>query len=61
MRAGTSKASYTVVLHLHKQKSAGLMMTPEIWADIPEGGDEGLVRTVSENCRTLKSDSFGFE
>lgn len=50
-----------VVLHLQKQKNAGLELTLEIKADIPEGADEGLVRTVSENCRTLKFDSFEFE
>ena len=50
-----------IVFHIQKQKNAGLELTLEIRADIPEGADEGLVRTVSENCRTLKFDSFEFE
>ena len=36
-------------------------VTLEIDAQLPEGAPEGLVRTVSENCRTLKFKSAGFE
>ncbi len=33
----------------------------EIAARKPDGFDEGIVRTISENGRTLKFDTFGFE
>ncbi|MDA8112640.1 MAG: DUF499 domain-containing protein [Nitrospiraceae bacterium] len=33
----------------------------EIKADIPQGADENIVRTIMENCRTLKFDNFEFE
>jgi len=33
----------------------------EIKAHIPDGASEQIVRTVSENCRYLKFDGYGFE
>ena len=36
-------------------------ITVEINANRPEGFDEGTVRTISENSRTLKFEHFGFE
>jgi hypothetical protein len=36
-------------------------ITLEIQAEIPDGAAESVVRTVTENCRTLKFTSFGFE
>ena len=36
-------------------------VTLEIQADVSEGVPERVVRTVSENCRTLKFESHGFE
>jgi hypothetical protein len=30
-------------------------------ADLPEGADERTIRTVSENCKTLKFKQFSFE
>lgn len=38
-----------------------MQITVEISARKPDGFDEGIVRTVSENGRTLKFDSFEFE
>jgi hypothetical protein len=29
--------------------------------EIPSGAPDGTVRTISENCRTLEFESFGFE
>jgi len=33
----------------------------EIHADVPDGTPDNVVRTVTENCRTLKFDGHGFE
>jgi len=40
---------------------AAVTVTLEIEASIPNGASEQLVRTVSENSRTLHFESFGFE
>jgi hypothetical protein len=36
-------------------------VTMEIEAQIPSGAPDHVVRTVTENCRTLKFTSQGFE
>ena len=37
-------------------------LTPlEIQATIPDGAPDNVVRTVTENCRTLKFKTHGFE
>jgi hypothetical protein len=36
-------------------------VTLEIEASIPNGASEQVVRTVTENSRTLKFESHGFE
>ncbi|MEK7474483.1 MAG: hypothetical protein AAB152_02510 [Candidatus Coatesbacteria bacterium] len=38
-----------------------LMTTLEIEAEIPDGAPEKVVRTVTQNSRTLKFKSHGFE
>lgn len=40
---------------------AAVQITPEIRAEAPDGIPEGVARTVSENCRTLKLKDFGFD
>ena len=50
-----------LVKHAELQKGASVEVTLEIQADLPEGAPEDLVRTITENCRTLKFDSQGFE
>ena len=40
---------------------AEVRVTLEIEATIPEGAPENVVRTVTENSRTLKLSSHGFE
>jgi predicted AAA+ superfamily ATPase len=50
-----------VVQHLTRQPGAKVEVTLEIQAQIPNGAPDDLVRTVSENCRTLKFTSFDFE
>ncbi|HWR20511.1 MAG TPA: hypothetical protein VN444_01470, partial [Verrucomicrobiae bacterium] len=50
-----------VVAHLAGIVGANVKVTLEIEADIPSGASDHVVRTVTENCRTLKFDSQGFE
>lgn len=50
-----------VVSHLEGLVKAKVIVTLEIEAEIPEGAPENVVRTVTENARTLKFSSHGFE
>jgi len=50
-----------VIAHLTALPNAAVKVTLEIEADIPGGTPEGSVRTVTENSRTLKFSSQGFE
>jgi hypothetical protein len=50
-----------VVAHLSGIVGANVKVTLEIEAEIPSGAPDHVVRTVTENCRTLKFDSQGFE
>ena len=50
-----------VVAHLSSLPRANVTVTLEIEAEIPEGAPENVVRTVTENSRTLKFASHGFE
>ncbi len=50
-----------VVAHLAGILGAKVKITLEIEAEIPSGAPDHVVRTVTENCRTLKFDSQGFE
>lgn len=38
-----------------------MRVTLEVEATVPEGVPERVVRVVTENCRTLKFTSHGFE
>ena len=50
-----------VVAHLAGLVSSIVKVTLEIEAELPSGAPEHVVRTVTENCRTLKFTSHGFE
>ena len=50
-----------VITHLAGLVGANVRVTLEIEADIPEGAPEQVVRTVTENSRTLKFSNAGFE
>lgn len=50
-----------VVQHLSGLVGANVEVTLEIQASIPDGAPEKTVRDVTENCRTLKFESYGFE
>ncbi|MGQ9865800.1 MAG: Swt1 family HEPN domain-containing protein [Pseudanabaenaceae cyanobacterium] len=50
-----------VIQHLTALSGAKVRVTLEIAAEIPEGVPDNVVRTVSENCRTLKFQHQAFE
>jgi predicted AAA+ superfamily ATPase len=62
-RAGrdASRIADEVLSHLVSQVGAEVTVTIEIEARLPQGASDQLVRTVTENSRTLKFTSHGFE
>lgn len=56
-----SKIAEEVISHLAGLVGATVTVTIEIEAQIPEGAPDHVVRTVTENSRTLKFTSQGFE
>ena len=50
-----------VIQHLAGLVGTDVEVTLEIRADIPDGAPDKTVRDVTENCRTLRFASFGFE
>jgi predicted AAA+ superfamily ATPase len=56
-----SRIAEEVIAHLAGQVSAEVTVTLEIEARLPNGASEQIVRTVTENSRTLKFTSHGFE
>jgi predicted AAA+ superfamily ATPase len=50
-----------VVQHLTSLIGSDIQVTLEIQATIPDGVPEKTIRDVTENCRTLKFDDYGFE
>jgi hypothetical protein len=55
------KIAEEVLAHLCGLVGASVTVTLEIQAEIPGGASEHVVRTVTENCRTLKFSSHSFE
>jgi predicted AAA+ superfamily ATPase len=56
-----SRIADEVIAHLVGQVGAEVSVTIEIQATLPNGASEQLVRVVTENSRTLKFTSHGFE
>jgi hypothetical protein len=56
-----SRIAEEVISHLAGLVGAGVKVTLEIEAQIPNGAPEHVVRAVTENSRTLKFTSHGFE
>jgi hypothetical protein len=50
-----------VIAHLSGLVGAEVTVTLEVEAEIPSGAPDHVVRTVTENSRTLKFTSQGFE
>ena len=49
-----------VIAHLYNADSAEVKITLDVDVDLPNGTPMPVIRTVTENCRTLKVDDFGF-
>ena len=56
-----SRIAEEVIAHLVSLVGARVTVTIEIEAELPEGAPDNVVRTVTENSRTLKFTSQGFE
>jgi hypothetical protein len=56
-----SRIAEEVIAHLGGLPGAEVKVTLEIEAKIPDGAPDTVVRTVTENSRTLKFSSQGFE
>ena len=56
-----SQIADEVIAHLAGLVGANVTVTLEIQAEIPDGAPEHIVRTVTENSRTLKFTDHGFE
>ena len=56
-----SKIAEEVISHLVGLMGANVTVSLEIEAEIPEGAPDNVVRTVTENARTLRFTSQGFE
>jgi hypothetical protein len=56
-----SRIAEEVISHLAGLVGARVTVTIEVEAEIPIGASDHVVRTVTENCRTLKFTSHGFE
>jgi predicted AAA+ superfamily ATPase len=56
-----SRVADEVIQHLTKLVGANVEVTLEIQAQLQDGASDKTVRDVTENCRTLRFDAFGFE
>jgi hypothetical protein len=56
-----SRIADEVIAHLAGQVGSEVTVTLEIEADLPDGASDQIVRTVTENSRTLRFTSQGFE
>ena len=56
-----SRIADELIAHLAGQVGAEVTVTLEIEARLPGGASDQIVRTVTENSRTLKFTSHGFE
>jgi hypothetical protein len=56
-----SKVTDEVITHLAGLVGAQVKITLEIEVEVPAGVPENVVRTVTENSRTLKFETHGFE
>ncbi len=56
-----SRIAEEVIAHIAGLTGAQVTVTLEIEATVPDGAPENVVRIVTENSRTLKFTSHGFE
>ena len=60
-KRGRVRAMRTLLGQFASREEARVKVTLEIEAQMPDGASEQVVRTVTENSRTLKFDTHGFE
>ena len=56
-----SQVAQEIVQHLSGLMGSRVEVTLEIHAEVPDGVPDHVVRTVAENCRTLRFKTHGFE
>ena len=56
-----SRIADEVIAHLAGQVGVQVRVTLEIDATLPSGATDQIVRTVTENSRSLRFESHGFE
>lgn len=61
MGGDAAKIAEEVLQHLTGLPGTKAEITLETQTELEDGYAERVVKTVTENCRTLKSRSFGFE
>ena len=61
MAGDAGKIMEEVVAHLTSLSKAGIEVTLEIQGTLPNGVPPDTIRTITENCRTLRFESYGFE
>jgi predicted AAA+ superfamily ATPase len=61
MGSDAGKIMEEVVKHLTSLAHAGVTISLEIQAKLPDGVPADVVRTITENCRTLRFEGYGFE
>ena len=57
----SARLAEEVVQHLSGLTKAEVKISLEIHAHMPDGVPDNIIRTVTENCHTLKFDKHGFE
>jgi predicted AAA+ superfamily ATPase len=55
------KVAQEIVQHLNALVGAETEVTLEVHSRIPDGASPELVRTITENCRTLRFENYGFD
>jgi hypothetical protein len=55
------KVAQEIVQHLTSLVGTEVEVTLEVHAKIPDGASPELVRTITENCRTLRFENYGFD
>ena len=56
-----AKIAAEIVSHMSSIVGADVQLTLNIHVELPEGASDKLVRDVTENCRTLRFEDYGFE
>ena len=56
-----SRIAEEVIAHLSGMVGATVTVTLEVETHIPSGAPDQVVRTVTENCNTLRFTNYGFE